>query len=103
MQIIDFLENNIDDVKDIIGKFELYTAFSSHDFIKKFTERFESQYINMLAKYKNSGKAFQTVHSLIGQFLSSKSDILRITKTEKRESENIKGNLDVVQFWVRIS
>lgn len=103
MQVIDFLENNTDDVKNIIGTFELNIEFSSHDFIKKITEKFESEYIDMLVKYQNSGRAFQTVHSLIGQFLSSKSDILKITKTKKRESENIKGNLDTIQFWARIS
>lgn len=103
MQVIDFLENNTDNVKNIIGAFELNIEFSSHDFIKKIIQKFESEYIDMLVKHQNSGKAFQTVNSLIGQFLSSKSDILKITKTEKRESENIKGNIDTVQFWARIS
>ena len=59
MQVIDFLENNTDNVKNIIRTFELNIEFSSHDFIKKFTE--------------------------------------------KRKSKNIKGNLDTLEFWARIS
>ena len=40
--------------------------FSSHDFIKKFAETYERDYITMLWEKRNNEHPFQTVHSQIG-------------------------------------
>jgi hypothetical protein len=103
LQINDYLEKNIDSIKSIITEFEINKEFSSHDFIEKFTEKFEQDYIEMLVNYQKSGQAFQTVHSLIAKFLSLKMSILGIEKTHRKVSENIRGNLDIIQWWNRLS
>lgn len=101
LQINDYLEKNINSIKNIISEFHINKEFSSHDFIEKFTEKFEQDYIEMLVNYQKSGQAFQTVHSLIAKFLSLKMSVLGIEKTQKKESENVRGNLDVIQWWIR--
>ena len=103
LQINDYLEKNIDSIKSIITEFEINKEFSSHDFIEKFTEKFKQDYIEMLVNYQKSGQAFQTVHSLIAKFLSLKMSILGIEKTDRKVSENVRGNLDIIQWWNRLS
>ncbi len=56
----------------------------------------------MLVSYKKSGKAFHTVHKLITKYLSLKMSALGIEKAQKKVSENVKGNLGRIQWWVRI-
>lgn len=102
IEINDFLEKNMPTIKNIITKFEFDKEFSSHDFIEKFIEEFESEYIEMLVKHQHSGRAFKIVRRQIARYLSSKTSVLHIEKTEKKESENVKGNLSVVQWWIRI-
>ena len=57
----------------------------------------------MLVNYQKSGKAFQTVHKLIAKYLSLNMNVLEIEKTQRKQSENVKGNLDVIQWWIRIA
>lgn len=100
MNINDYLETNIDSVKSITDEFN-NKEFSSHDFIEKFIGRFESDYIEMLVKHQNSGHAFQTVHQSIAKFLTNKMSILQIKKTQTKDSENVRGNITLVQYWIK--
>jgi hypothetical protein len=86
MEINAFLKKNEKDLVEIINS--LNRVFSSHDFIEKFSQKFESYYIEMLVGYKNSGSAFQTVHSIIAKYLSSNLDTFHIIKSERKGSEN---------------
>jgi lipoate-protein ligase A len=101
ININDYLENNITSIKSIVAEFDIDKEFSSHDFIEKFTEKFEEDYIEMLVSYQKSGKAFQTVHKLIAKYLSLNMTDLEIEKTQKKQSENVKGNLGIIQWWIR--
>lgn len=78
--------------------------FSSHDFIKKFAETYEHEYITMLWEKRNAEHPFQTVHSQIGLELERMQNYCEIKfKKEKRDySENIFGKKDEVQFWIII-
>ena len=101
IEINDYLEKNLTAIQIIISEFGADKEFSSHDFIEKFTEKFESDYIDMLIKYQKSGQSFQTVHSLIARYLSSKTSVLKIEKTNRKESENVHGKLGTIQWWLR--
>lgn len=103
--IIKFLEEKQTDIKQIIDTFSLEQEFSSHDFIEKFSAKFEYDYINMLNLYnkEKDGKAFQTVHMMMAKFLSLNMDSLEIEKTEVKGSENVHGNDSNVHWWKRVS
>jgi hypothetical protein len=95
-----FLENHQSEIINIISNMK--DEFSSHDFIEKFTQQFESDYIEMLVLYKEKGNSFQSVHSLIARFISIKKEIFKIEKTERKSSENVFGDNDVIQWWRKI-
>jgi hypothetical protein len=103
MEADNFLKRRGIQVQNLITLFEIEKEFSSHDFIEKLTEKYEAQYIEMLVEHKNSGKSFQTVHRLIAKHLSDNTVSLGIVKTEKKESENVRGNLDIIQWWKRVN
>lgn len=103
IEINSFLKKNLNEVKNIIAEFDFNKKFSSHDFIEKFTLKFESDYIDMLVKYQKHGEAFQKVHSIIAKFLSSNMSDLRIKKTQIKGSENIHGKFTDIQWWIRIT
>jgi hypothetical protein len=97
MTINDFLTEKINELKnDIIPS--LKNEFSSHAFLQKFAKNYEEDYIDFLSANKRIG-AFQNVHSQIARFLSDNTTVLNISKTERRESKNIFGEMDVIQWW----
>ena len=97
MSIKDFMQQNISHLRnDIIS--ELESKFNSHDFIKKFAKRFESDYVNFLNNYRGSD-AFRTVNSQIAKFLADNELSLNIHKTQKVKSENVFGQIDEIQGW----
>ncbi len=102
IDINSFLNTHQSEIKSIISLFEENTEFSSHDFIEKFSQKYEADYIEMLVTYQNSGQAFQTVHSKIALHLSKNMALLNIDKTEKKGSENVHGNIDRIQWWIRL-
>lgn len=79
--------------------------FSSHDFIKKFAETYERDYITMLWEKRNTEHPFQTVHSQIGLELERMQNEFgfeknnSITDDGRDYSENVFGNTNKVQFW----
>ena len=100
IEINKFLKNHHQGIIDIISKFN--SEFSSHDFIEKFAQKYEADFIDMLLLYKNKGKAFQTVHSSIARYLSKNKEIFSIAKTERKGSEHVFGSIDKIQWWERI-
>lgn len=99
MNINDFMNGNKSGIVDIIAG--LSNNFSSHDFIEKFSKKYESDYIEMLVDYKDRN-AFQSVHAQIARFLSSNMETYGIAKVKKKSSEHIFGDLDVIQWWEKL-
>jgi len=102
IDINSFLKNHQIEIKNIISDFDVNTEFSSHDFIEIFSQKFEADYIEMLLQYKNSGQAFRTVHIMIALHLSKNMNLFNIDKTQKKGSENVHGNIDNIQWWIRL-
>ncbi len=99
IEINTYLQEHQNEINNIISEFN--TEFSSHDFIEKFCQKHEEDYIEMLVNYKNSGRAFQTVHQMIALHLSRNMDIFNIEKTNKKGSENVHGNIGIIQWWIK--
>lgn len=95
-KINDFLETNMSKVIEIIDS--LASEFNSHDFLKKFNLKFESDYIEMLNKYGS----FQNVNRMIALFLSENKELFHIDKTFRDKSENVHGNNTLVQHWKKV-
>jgi hypothetical protein len=76
-------------------------GFSSHDFIEEYCKQNEDRYIDWLVSYRGTGRAFQTVHSLIGRFLSENENhiIPKYTRTMRADSENVHGTIDQPMWW----
>ncbi|MBQ7742458.1 MAG: hypothetical protein IJT90_06010 [Bacteroidaceae bacterium] len=76
--------------------------FSSHDFIKKFAENYEHEYIAMLWEKRDTTHPFQIVHSQIGLDLERMQNCcdVHFTKDSRIYSENIFGKKDEVQSWI---
>ncbi len=100
MDTIGFLKKNHNGIIQIIST--LRHDFSSHDFLEKFAEQYESEYIDMLVNYQNTGRAFQTVHSMIAKYLSQNMTTFHIDKTSRDGSENVFGTIDFIQWWKKI-
>jgi len=94
-----FLKQHQKEIVNIISNLKKDNEFSSHDFIEKFTQKYEADYIEMLVKYKSTGKAFQTVHRLIALHLSLNMPALHIGKTKRKPSENVFGTDNKIQWW----
>lgn len=78
-------------------------VFNSHDFIRKFSKRFEKEYVGYLTAYsakKNKG-IFRTVHGIIAKHLSKNSSLYKIKKNGKVISQNIFGDKEQIQNWKR--
>lgn len=73
--------------------------FSSHNFIKKYAELYQREYITMLWDKRDAVSPFQTVHSQIGLELERMQDCCGFEKDGRVSSENIFGNSDEVQNW----
>lgn len=101
MKVNVFLRSHHQEIINIINSFG-QTEFSSHDFIEKLSQRFQTEYIQILSEYDHTGKPFQTVHRLIARYLSSNKAIFSITKAPKKSSENVFGNRDIIQWWGKI-
>lgn len=98
MSIDQFMSENVEGIKIIIKG--LAPQFSSHDFIEKFAQKYEDDYIDMLVMYKGRS-AFQEVHKQIAKFLSKEAVSLSIEKSSKKLSENVFGSDTEVQWWFK--
>lgn len=86
--------------KELLTKFQSVVdsfnrkEFTSHDFIKKFLEKYEDDYRDIF-----SVKTLQTTHAQLARLLSENAKALGITKSEKTLSENFHGKKSFVQGW----
>ena len=97
-----FLKQHQNEIINIISNLKKDVEFSSHDFIEKFAQQYETDYIEMLVKHQRTGNAFRKVHSIIALYLSRNMPTLHIVKTEKKPSKNVFGNEDIIQWWKKI-
>lgn len=78
-----------------IFKDKKLVTFTSHDFIGAYSKKFESDYINMLAEYKNKQTSKDTpknigkLHSQIGSFLKRNEKELGIISDGKVTDINV--------------
>jgi len=100
MEVNTFLKNNKPEIIEIISN--LKSEFNSHDFIEKFSKRFEEDYIDMLVEYKTTKKAFKTVHGQIARYLSVNKVLFEIETTEKVPSEHVFGEIVYIQGWKKL-
>jgi hypothetical protein len=88
MTIENFIGQKIDDLKAIITN-QLGNEFDSHEFIRCFAKKFESEYINFLANYESH----KSVHSHIALGLAKYAEDLGIRKgADDVSSESVFGN-----------
>lgn len=99
MTVNDFMKENMEAIREVIN--DLPDMFDSHDFIKKFSKRFEVDYVYMLAN-AGSTEPFQNVNSKIGSFLSNNQTMLRIESQGEVFSENVFGNNSECKMWKKI-
>ena len=84
---------------EIGEEWRIEEEFSSHDFIQEYCRQYETEYLDWLMEYHGSGKAFQTVHGLIGKYLSEHHNDLHIAPIGKHDSECIHGTIDRPMWW----
>ena len=83
------------EVIKIFKKNQKLVTFTSHDFIGAYSKKFESDYIDMLAEYKNkqtskeSLKNIAKLHRQIGSFLKRNEEKLGIISDGKVTDMNI--------------
>lgn len=101
MTVNDFFVQNINLIKaEIIDTLD--TTFDSHEFIRKFSKRFEADYIRFLCDYSAEG-AFREIHKQIAQSLSRNEAELDIAKTNvKDKSPNIFGEMTEAERWAKV-
>ena len=75
--------------------------FSSHDFIEEYCKQYETVYIDWSNVYRGTNRAFQTVHSQIGDYLSENEGELtpEYRRTHRADSENVHGTIDRPMWW----
>jgi hypothetical protein len=105
MTLNEFLDTKETDIKEIIDG--LKSTFNSHEFIEKFSQKFEKEYIHYLYEYAHDRDKgiFKIVHGIIAKHLSLKKDIYNIKKTDrdKVSNENIFGDEYPIQEWIKLS
>jgi hypothetical protein len=76
-------------------------SFDNHEFIFKYIELHENDYVDLLAMNNGHHDVFQTVNSVMGRDLERFSKRLLIEKIRRIRSFNIKGNKTYNQKWVK--
>ena len=90
----------IEHFKSIIE--ELGGDFDSHKFIKKFMERHEREYVEMLYKHIDTPNGiFRATDAEIARFLSVNAVELGIRKDKREPSGNPKMNVSENQRWTK--
>ena len=96
----EFINDNLEVIRDEIIREQLSDRFDSHDFIKLFAKRFELEYVRLLDKYSET--PFKHLHAQIGKSLSNHQDALHIKKDgDKVFSANIFGFESENQKWIK--
>jgi len=100
MTIKTFMTKELDAIKVLIAHKLPEEKFDSHEFIRKFSEKFELQYVVFLSKYKR--KPYKYVHQQIGKTLLKHSQYLNIKNNGKIKSKNIFGNETENEEWIKM-
>lgn len=72
--------------------------FNSHDFIRKFIDKYKMQYNQLVAKYSRLNIA----HSVISNFLRNNAKSLGIEYKDKTVSKNISGKMSSCALWNKV-
>ena len=99
MSINQFMNDNLEIIRDEIINSIPTDTFDSHEFIRHFAKRFEMEYVQMLNNYDS--EPFRNVHAQIAKFLSVNQEFFRINATGKCTSPNIFGIDDQNEGWVK--
>lgn len=91
-----FMRSNIGGLKEIIESLS-EKIFDTHDFIRNFAKKYESDYIDFL--YNSPNKTFHTVHSQIGRFLEGSQEELKIASIGRQRSLNVFGLKTENELW----
>jgi hypothetical protein len=96
MKTNDFMNANLESIKDIIKKMP-NDKFDSHEFIKVFAKTFEPEYVSLLNLYKK--QPHRIVNSQIALNLVMNMDYLEIEKNGKVVSETVFGLNNPNELW----
>lgn len=99
MNVQDFMKENEYEIRKLLR--ELPMKFDSHDFMKKFAQKYESEYVDMLNVYKET-HPFQNVHTQVAKQLSLNKDYFHLEKVGKVTTPNCFGEDTEVQLWMKI-
>jgi len=96
--IFGFMNKNLNELTIIIESLD--ENFNSHDFIRKFEQKFTEEYVEFLNSYSDNREI--KVHSQIARFLSKNKKILSIDKTNRVSSLNVHNRNSSVQGWKKV-
>ncbi len=99
MSLNQFMNENLDVIRDEIIKNIPNPQFDSHEFIRHFIKKYEITYIEFLSSYKI--EPFRNVHAQIGRFLSEHQELLKIKDYGSSHSPNIFGIDSSNERWVK--
>ena len=99
MSLNQFMNENLDVIKDEIIKNIPNPEFDSHEFIRYFAKKFEISYVEFLSSYKF--EPFRNVHAQMGRFLSEHQEPLEIKNFGTTQSPNLFGIDSANEKWVK--
>ncbi len=99
MKLNQFMTANLETLRDDIIENIPSKTFDSHEFIRHFAKKFETEYVDFLSIYKN--EPFRNVHAQIGKFLSKHQDLLKIKDDGIIQSPNIFGTESENENWIK--
>ena len=79
---------------------QLPVEFTSHEFIQKLGQSYQTLYIEALYAYCNASRPFMTVHGLLAKHLNRYPSL--IERMEDRTSKTIFGDEQQCASWRRI-
>jgi len=84
-------------LNDVID--QMPQKFDSHDFFKRMTRLFPSDYVKELCRFKNHSDPFLVLHPMIARKLASDDGLRQMGKVD---SPNIGGNSTSNESWEKI-
>jgi len=92
---MEYITNTI--INDVID--QMPQKFDSHDFIKRMTRLFPSDYVKELCRFKNHDDPFLVLHPMIARNLAGNDGLKQIGKVD---SPNIGGKSTSNESWEEI-
>lgn len=104
MSTHNFMLNNLTAINEVIDG--LPATFMSHDFIQKFTQLYQHEYIMLLYLQSTNSPQnptpFKEIHSQMARFLAVKQSSLGIEQQGKDGSMNIFGVSSPNEKWKKV-